>query len=521
MKSARRISQGLFLILFAVLFALSVGRLDLSAGGLRIVSPLPVELFLLIDPLLAGASMLSSRTFTPAHILWILPVVLLTILCGRAFCGWVCPLGTCIDAADRVARRKADRRTTRERSWPRLKYYILAGIIVTAAMGAQVAWLLDPQALLVRSLTLGAAPPAQWTLRSIEGVPALGQAAGAARGLFPEQQAAFRQGLIAALMLAAILAGGILSRRFWCRSLCPLGALLGLIGRIPLFRRSITPKCNECRLCEIDCKMDAISGNGAATVTEECIYCYSCVAVCPREGNVLSTAKPERSAPLNLSRRHLLTGIGVGAVWSFAARTAISEKATRDGTSRLAGLRLIRPPGSVGEDEFTELCVRCGECMKVCPTNGLQPALAEAGLAGIWTPVLAPRAGECTQKCTLCGDVCPTHAIQPFTVAEKDYLYIGRAAIDRSTCVVWESGKQCLVCDEVCSYDAIYWRKEGGTKMPHVDPARCVGCGICENNCPVGGPNAAIRVTCEGEKRGMPRDQQKAWRAANITEHPE
>ena len=278
---------------------------------------------------------------------------------------------------------------------------------MTAAMGAQIAWLLDPQALLVRSLTLGAVPPAQWTLRSLEGVPAVGQAAGAARSLFPEQQAAFRQGLIAALMLAAILAGGVFSRRFWCRSLCPLGALLGLIGRIPLFRRSITPKCNECRLCEIDCKMDAISGNGTAAVTEECIYCYSCVAVCPREGNVLSTTRPEQSVLLNLSRRHLLVGIGVGAVWSFAARTRY-RKATRDSTSRLAGYRLIRPPGSVAEDRVHRALRACGECMKVVfRQTGCSRALPEPVWPGFGLPVLTPRAGECTQK------VCPVRGRLP------------------------------------------------------------------------------------------------------------
>jgi len=133
--------------------------------------------------------------------------------------------------------------------------------------------------------------------------------------------------------------------------------------------------------------------------------------------------------------------------------------------------------------------------------------------------------------------VCPTEAIEPFELAEKDHLFIGRAVINRSSCIVWESEKQCLVCDEVCSYSAIYWLDKNGndvmleemkagvgnaaaksTGFPYVDPARCIGCGICENNCPAGGPDAAIRVTCDGDKRHLSRKEQKAWQKDNWAE---
>lgn len=520
MRTARRVSQLVFLVGFLVLFCLTIGWVDWTGpAALHIRSFVPVDFFLRIDPLIALSSLISSRSFLITIALWGLPVLALTVLFGRAFCGWVCPLGTCIDAADRAIRPRRQRRTSKETSWPHLKYYLLAGVFVTSLLGAQVVWFFDPQAILVRSLTLGVFAPVQWMLSSLSGFSLIDHVAGGA--LFPAKQMAFRANLAALLLFAAILSGGLLARRFWCRSLCPLGALLGLVARVPLFRRSVSQSCNECTLCQLDCKMDAVGDRGKAAASAECIYCYSCVRTCRTSAARIVPHRPDSVLPFSLSRRRLLAGAALGALWGFSARTAMAKKLTREGSSSISGPRLIRPPGSVAEDMFNQRCVRCGECMKVCPTNGLQPAISEAGLDGFWTPVLAPRVGECTQKCNLCAQVCPVSAIMPFTIAEKDYIFIGRAAINRSTCVVWESGKQCLVCDEVCSYTAIYWTLEGGGKRPHVDPARCVGCGICENNCPVGGPDAAIRVSCDGDKRSMTREQQKSWRAQNLVTHPE
>jgi ferredoxin len=184
--------------------------------------------------------------------------------------------------------------------------------------------------------------------------------------------------------------------------------------------------------------------------------------------------------------------------------------------------RLLRPPGALDEKSFLERCIRCGECMKVCPTNALHPTFVEAGWEGIWTPVLAPRIGYCETSCILCGQVCPTGAIWEFTSKEKAWtgervgstakpIRIGTAFYDHGRCLPWSMATECIVCEEWCptSPKAIYLRPvtvtdaEGKAKQvrqPYVEPDRCVGCGACEFACPVQ-DRPAIYVTSIGESR--------------------
>ena len=144
--------------------------------------------------------------------------------------------------------------------------------------------------------------------------------------------------------------------------------------------------------------------------------------------------------------------------------------------------------------------------MKVCPTNGLQPAMLETGLTGIWTPHLVPEIGYCEYKCVLCGNVCPTGAITKVSPEKKLDVKLGTAKVDRTKCIAWAYGQECVVCEEHCpvSEKAIKIVEEVMhgrlVKKPVVDPELCVGCGICQNKCPVR-PVRAIRVLPEGADR--------------------
>ncbi len=149
--------------------------------------------------------------------------------------------------------------------------------------------------------------------------------------------------------------------------------------------------------------------------------------------------------------------------------------------------------------------------MKVCITNGLQPTLLEAGLEGIWSPLLVPKIGYCEYRCTLCGQVCPTGAIRKLELKEKVKVKIGLAMIDKGRCLPYAHATPCIVCEEVCPTPkkAIWFEsakvkdrdgKEFVIKQPRVDLDLCIGCGICETKCPVA-DMPAIYVTSIGESR--------------------
>jgi len=172
---------------------------------------------------------------------------------------------------------------------------------------------------------------------------------------------------------------------------------------------------------------------------------------------------------------------------------------------------LIRPPGARNERAFLQRCLKCGLCMKACPTNGLHPTGLEAGLEGIWTPMMVPRTGYCEYNCNLCGQVCPTGAIQELALDEKKKVRMGLAVFDTTRCLPYAFNRECLVCEEHCPLPkkAIYFlpaevrQRDGSTitlKQPHVDADLCTGCCICEHVC-VFKDRAAIRVTSANESR--------------------
>ena len=225
---------------------------------------------------------------------------------------------------------------------------------------------------------------------------------------------------------------------------------------------------------------------------------------------------PPEIAGTNLTRRNALFALvtGLAAVPLLGAENVLRKKSVE---------RAIRPPGALSERDFLSRCIRCGECMRVCPNDALQPAFTEAGLNGLWSPVVTPKIGYCEPSCVLCSEVCPTGAIQELTPHRKGWVAgdggpdtpvrLGTAVYDRGICLPWAKATDCVVCVEWCPVapkaiyveDARVVDAEGKSRMlkqPHVDLNRCVGCGACEYACPIQG-QPGIYVTSSGETRSI------------------
>ncbi len=506
MRLARIVTQAVFFAAFIVLLA----RTEYHG---RDVIAYPVRIFLQLDPLILLTTLLSSHALVKA-LLWSLVVVAATLVLGRVFCGWVCPLGALNDFAGSFKRTAASP-TRLDAVGTKVKYYVLAFVLAASIFGLHLVGILDPISLVIRSFALAVMPAVNLLARAVLGavydlgIPGLNDAAGTLLDSLELHVLSFRQpffvqaSLIGAL-LAVVLALNFLRKRFWCRFICPLGALLALVGRFSLLNHRLEPdSCDECRLCMTTCNAGARPEPSSPWRGSECVLCMNCRDTCPIHAISFEFGRPEPGMHrTDLERRYVL-GSAVAAVGSLLLLRL-------NPVGKTGNADLVRPPGSLGEDEFLRRCVKCGECMKVCITNGLQPTFLQAGFEGIWSPVFDFRIGYCEYNCTLCGQVCPTQAIERLDPETKKKRKIGLAFIDINRCLPYAFHLNCIVCEEHCPTDpkAITFERETvetadgpvEIKKPVIDPKICTGCGICEYKCPVG-QRAAVRVSSIGEDR--------------------
>ncbi len=493
-QRARQITQIISVISFFLLAALTFRGSE---------SIIPLDLYFRLDPLVAFGAMLAARAVIVTMLL-ALAAVAFGFTFGRAWCGWLCPLGAILDW---VTPRGA-RKTELHPSWRGGKYVLLLILFFAALLGNLTFMVLDPITLLNRTFSSAFMPALNVLVAGVESLlypfapiaPFFDWVEQNFRGtVLPAQQTFYALGWLMALLFATVVALNWVAPRFWCRYLCPLGAVYALQAKIAWLRPRAASDCDHCAACMKVCPTSAIAVTKAGFSVDpaECVVCMDCGAACPQSiiKFKFGGERAAQSASFDLSRRHFIES----AAFSIAA-VALFHSAP---SARRDDAFLVRPPGAL-ENDFLAKCIRCAECTKICPTGGLQPSLLEAGLEGLWSPILVSRLGYCDYSCNACGQICPTGAIPPLSLEEKRQKVIGLAYIDQNRCLPWASYRPCVVCEEMCPVPEKAVRMEEvdvvaltGVRVqlqrPRVVTDLCIGCGICEYQCPLVGP-AAIRV---------------------------
>lgn len=287
----RRLTQVAFFVLFIYLFLQTVDHPINRAGS-------HVTLFFDLDPLVCLNSWLASHKVEHAMLLSLVTLAG-TLLCGRWFCGWICPFGALHNffTSLRGGRAKQKLDVGGYSRWQTAKYYILAAFLVAALLGTNVIGWLDPFSFFFRSLSTSIYPAVNsaivrlftWTYNTNPGVGPVRLSlvtepiyAVLRAHFLAVEQPYYWGSLLIGVLFIAVVALNFSRARLWCRYICPLGALLGVVGKNPLVRlKKSGDQCTNCRLCLVDCQGGANSGDVSEWKASECFYCCNCIADCP------------------------------------------------------------------------------------------------------------------------------------------------------------------------------------------------------------------------------------------------
>jgi len=233
MKIFRTIVQILFLIFLPGLITLAFSQakelfVDVTKGNYNLIIPNCVVLIILS---------------------------FLTIITGRIFCGWMCIFGSLNDwiylLSNKFLKTKFRINKTVDKYLKYLKYVILAAISMFVWTG-------------ITKLPSGSSPWDAYT--QIFDINYL-----------------LKEYLIGALILLLISISAMFIERFFCRYLCPLGAIFAILSKFKIYKvHKEKSKCGACRACTLKCSMGIDLDKVDVVNSGECIQCFNCVSICPR-----------------------------------------------------------------------------------------------------------------------------------------------------------------------------------------------------------------------------------------------
>lgn len=440
-------------------------------------------------------------------------LLLLTLVMGRVYCSVICPLGILQDIINWF-RGKTGKKQKRKN---RFKYekahtvirlgFMIAFVLLLLGGLTSIASLIEPYSEFGR-IASQLVRPLGVELNNVAADISWAHGSGS---FLPVTDAYFSivTFSIALVTFIVILIMAWRGGREYCNTVCPVGTILGYIGKFALLRPMIdTTKCNGCTKCARNCKARCIDAKEHAIDYSRCVVCMDCIGNCSQAAISYRYAygrkQENNKSDIDSVRRQFL---GVGMILAASAASHAQRKLTDGGMAKLIDKHNpprkspIVPPGAQSIRNLTEHCTACQLCVSACPSHIIRPS---NDLETLMQPRLDYDRGYCRPECTKCSDVCPTGAIIPLESCDKSGISIGRAVVDLDLCLAanWakeDGGNPCHGCERHCPAGAISMiavdkDQPEGKLMPVVNEGLCIGCGACEHLCPVN-PVSAIRVS--------------------------
>jgi len=430
---------------------------------------------------------LSAGTLAAAGFIF---VIFLTLLFGRVYCSFLCPLGVLQDVF--IFARNKTRKITYafQHAFSRTRYGILTGVILVFISGSITGiTLTDPYSHFGRILTHIIRPAAVWMNNAL----VFSLAKINVYAVYPVESVklSYLPLFFSLAVLALILWMSLSCGRLYCNTLCPVGTFLGFLSGFSVFKiRFNAGECIHCRACEKVCKAGCMDLKNNVIDFSRCVACYNCLKACPTSGVAYQWGF-KKTAPVVIGDAGKRNFLLQTAAFFFASVSSLAGaqreiEIYRSSTVPVTSKTAITPPGSVSLKNFSNRCTACQLCVAACPTRVLQPANLEYGLLGVMQPRMDYKLSYCNYDCVICSAVCPTGAILPQHPNTKKLIQLGRAKFIRKNCVVYTQKTDCGACAEHCPTKAVrmVFDKEIRKHAPKIDESICVGCGACEFACP-------------------------------------
>ncbi len=448
----------------------------------------------------------SLLTFTGGSLVAFIFFILLTLLFGRTYCSFMCPLGIFQDVISRISNLFKNKKQKKQRySKPQniLRYSILIVVFTTLLVGIFFPLLLlDPYSNYGRI--------AQHVFNPIIQVVSNGLSYIFPNAIYYRAYGSIGVGafIFALSFMLIVTMMSAFRGRLYCNTICPVGSLLGVISKISIFKLSIDKTaCVGCANCVNHCKSECIDMKTREIDESRCVACFDCATVCSQGGiryvprwkahpKSAPITPEERTKELN-GRRGAITALGSLGVLLLTMN--IKDKRVDKGQKgdfmpSVKKIKGIVPPGGRGIEFLLDNCTACHACIAACPSNIITFATDEYGTRGLLLPTIHYDNKFCAYDCMRCSEVCPNNALVKMPLSRKQLTRIGVSHYTLENCVVYKMGTDCGACDEHCPTKAITMVPyKDGRFIPSINVEYCIGCGGCEYICPA--TPKAITVT--------------------------